>query len=195
MQHRNGVGRDSNFRNQRERGWNGGTGRVRFMTLLSDVVWARFFSSVLTLTSFLLQDNRNHHGGDRYRHHHQSFYPTEKPTNLSHQATIEPPHEKKIDPKCLMWTTGKPLFVKEYNKKKKEEEAVAPAEKKFDPQTTTILVSNPVAEKEKDAKMMEIVGSNVVAEMNIDHKTMTIVDSNKVKEKEEKVKKAKSGIA
>jgi hypothetical protein len=67
------------------------------MTLLSDVVWARFFSSVLTLTSFLLQDNRNHHGGDRYRQHHQSFYPTEKPrTKSTHQATVEPPNEKKI---------------------------------------------------------------------------------------------------
>jgi hypothetical protein len=95
------------------------------------------------------------------------------------------------DPKCLTWTTAKPWFVAEYIKKKKEEEAVALAEKKFDPKTTTILVSNPpVAEKEKFyAKTTEIVGSHAVAEMNIDHKTRTIVDSNEVKEKEEKVKK------
>ena len=52
MQHRNGVGRDSNFRNHGERRWNGDTGRVSFTTVLSDVVWARFFLSILTLTSF-----------------------------------------------------------------------------------------------------------------------------------------------
>ena len=44
MQNRNGVGRDSNFRNRGERGWNGDRGRVSSVTSLSDSVDAPFLT-------------------------------------------------------------------------------------------------------------------------------------------------------
>jgi hypothetical protein len=84
MKHRNGVGKYSNYCNQGGGGLNPYNGRVSSRTVLSDVVRACFFLSILTLTYFLLQNNCE----DRYSPHHQSFYTTEKPTKSNHQATL-----------------------------------------------------------------------------------------------------------
>jgi hypothetical protein len=100
-----------------------------------------------------MQNNRYHHSGERSGHPHQNSYRREPPRNTTHQATVQPLHEKKIDPKCLTWTTAKPWFVAKYSKKK-DEEAVSIEEKT---KTTTIVGSNAVeGEKEKMAKRDEL---------------------------------------
>ena len=133
MQNRNGVGRNSNFRNQRKRGWNGNTGRVSSATLSSDSVNYPF----LTLMYFLMQDYRKEHHGERHCHpHHQHSYWREEPRNTTHQATILPPHEKKINPsgvKC----TAKPRFVAKSMEKKEEEDV-------------TMVGSNAITEKKRN---------------------------------------------